>query len=101
MRVFSPQSSGHRREGVRGGGLRMSLLPTVRVFVATAPCDLRKQFDGLAVLVDQGLRHDPPSGHLFVVFNRRVAKQTPVGIFRRIFRRDLPAPLLTANSSAG
>ena len=49
----------------------LSLPPTVRVFVATAPCDLRKQFDGLAVLVEQGLRHDPRSGHLFVVFNRR------------------------------
>jgi transposase len=41
------------------------------VFVATATCDLRKQFDGIAVLVEQGLHHDPRSGHLFVVFNRR------------------------------
>jgi transposase len=49
----------------------LSLPPTVRVFVATAPCDLRKQFDGIAVLVEQGLRHDPRSGHLYVVFNRR------------------------------
>jgi transposase len=44
--------------------------PTLRVFVATAPCDLRKQFDGIA-MVEQSLRHDPRSGHLFVVFNRR------------------------------
>jgi transposase len=49
----------------------LSLPPTVRVFVATAPCDLRKQFDGIAVMVEQGLRHDPRSGHLYVVFNRR------------------------------
>jgi transposase len=49
----------------------LTLPPTVRVFVATAPCDLRKQFDGIAVLVEQGLRHDPRSGHLYVVFNRR------------------------------
>jgi transposase len=49
----------------------LSLPPKVRVFVATAPCDLRKQFDGIAVLVEQGLHHDPRSGHLFVVFNRR------------------------------
>lgn len=49
----------------------LTLPPTVRVFVATAPCDLRKQFDGIAILVEQGLRHDPRSGHLFVVFNRR------------------------------
>jgi len=38
-----------------GGGVMLSLSPTVRVFVVTAPCDLRKQFDGLAVLVEQGL----------------------------------------------
>jgi transposase len=49
----------------------LSLPSTVRVFVATAPCDLRKQFDGIAVLIQQSLRHDPRSGHLFVVFNRR------------------------------
>jgi transposase len=49
----------------------LSLPPPVRVLVATAPCDLRQQFDGIAVLVEQGLRHDPRSGHLFVVFNRR------------------------------
>jgi transposase len=49
----------------------LTLPPSVRIFVATAPCDMRKQFDGIAVLVEQGLRHDPRSGHLFVVFNRR------------------------------
>jgi transposase len=49
----------------------LTLPPTVRIYVATAPCDLRKQFDGIALLVEQGLQHDPRSGHLFVVFNRR------------------------------
>ena len=49
----------------------LTLPPSVRIFVATAPCDMRKQFDGIAVLVEQGLRQDPRSGHLFVVFNRR------------------------------
>jgi transposase len=49
----------------------LSLPSTVRVFVATAPCDLRKQFAGIALLVEQGLYHDPRSGHRFVVFNRR------------------------------
>ncbi len=48
-----------------------TLPPTVRIFVATAPCDLRKHFDGIALLVEQDLRRDPRSGHLFVVFNRR------------------------------
>lgn len=49
----------------------LTLPPTVKVFVATAPCDLRKQFDGISLLVEQGLGKDPRSGHLFVVFNRR------------------------------
>lgn len=39
--------------GARGGSMR-SLPPTARVFIATAPCDLRKQLDGIAVLVEQG-----------------------------------------------
>lgn len=49
----------------------LTLPPAVRIYVGTAPCDLRKQFDGIALLVEQTLRLDPRSGHLFVVFNRR------------------------------
>ena len=36
----------------------LKLPSTVRVFLATAPCDMRKQFDGLATLVRQGVRHE-------------------------------------------
>jgi transposase len=49
----------------------LTLPPSVRVYVATAPCDMRKQFDGIAALVEHGMKEDPRSGHLFVVFNRR------------------------------
>lgn len=49
----------------------LTLPPTVRVYVATSPCDMRKQFDGIALLVENELRQQPRSGHLFVVFNRR------------------------------
>lgn len=49
----------------------LTLPPSVRIFVATAPCDMRKQIDGIALLVEQTLQHEPRSGHLFVVFNRR------------------------------
>ena len=49
----------------------LTLPPTVRIYVATAPCDMRKQFDGIAQLVRHGLEQDPRSGHLFCVFNRR------------------------------
>lgn len=49
----------------------LSLPPAVRIFVARTPTDLRKSFDSLCALVEQVLRQDPFSGHLFVFFNRR------------------------------
>lgn len=38
----------------------------VRVWLATAHTDMRKDFDGLALLVQETLKQDPHSGHLFV-----------------------------------
>jgi transposase len=49
----------------------LTLPPTVRVFVASAPVDLRKGFDGLSALVQSSFGHDPTSGFLFVFYNRR------------------------------
>lgn len=49
----------------------LTLPSSVRVYVATSPCDMRKQFDGIAALVESQLGQDPRSGHLFVVFNKR------------------------------
>ena len=49
----------------------ISLLPTTTIFLATAPTDLRKAYDGLAVLVRQSLDQDPLSGSLYVFCNRR------------------------------
>lgn len=49
----------------------LMLPPSVKIYVATAPFDMRKQYDGLALLVEQGLGKDPRSGHLYVAFNRR------------------------------
>lgn len=43
----------------------------VRIWVATQPCDMRKQADGLSALVRGGLGQQPKSGHLFVFFSRR------------------------------
>ena len=37
----------------------IGLLPTTTIFLATAPTDLRKAYDGLAVLVRQSLGQDP------------------------------------------
>lgn len=50
----------------------MILLPrAVRVYVATAPCNLRKSFEGLSNEVRCVLEKDPLSGHVFVFINRR------------------------------
>jgi len=42
----------------------------VRVWVATAPVDMRKSFDGLAEHVRAFLGHDPLGGSMFVFRNR-------------------------------
>lgn len=44
--------------------------PSVRVFVASVPVDLRLSFDSLAACTEQLLQQDPLSGHLFVFRNR-------------------------------
>lgn len=82
----------------------LTLPPSVRIYVATAPCDMRKQFDGISLVVEQQLKLDPRSGHLFVVFNRRgdhvrilfwdrhgycmVAKRLEKGVFRLPWERE-------------
>ena len=48
----------------------LSLPPTVRVFLAAQPTDLRKSFDSLAAVVREGLRGDPLSGDVFVFRNK-------------------------------
>jgi len=48
----------------------LSLPPSVRIFVALEPLDMRRQFDGLANAARHVLGEDPLSGHLFVFFNR-------------------------------
>lgn len=48
----------------------LSLPPSVRIWVATAPVDLRKGFDGLATIVQGEWQRDLYAGHLFVFFNK-------------------------------
>lgn len=43
----------------------------LKVFVATAPCDLRASFNGLWALAQARLGEDPKSGALLVFGNRR------------------------------
>lgn len=49
----------------------MILTPSraVRVWAYPAPVDLRKGYDGLYGLVEQGLKRDPMSGDLFLFVN--------------------------------
>jgi transposase len=44
---------------------------SVRVYLCTAPCDMRRSFDGLQALVGSVLQLDAFAGHLFVFANRR------------------------------
>lgn len=49
----------------------LSLALPGRVFLCTAPTDMRKSFDGLSAVVRDHLAHDPLAGDLFVFRNRR------------------------------
>jgi transposase len=73
---------------------------TSRLFIATAPTDLRKSYDGLATLVEGQFGRQVRSGDLFVFINRRatqvrmlfwdrdgyciVMKRLEAGTFRRV-----------------
>jgi transposase len=43
----------------------------VQVWLASGHTDMRKGFDGLAVLVQETLKRNPHNGHLFVFRGRR------------------------------
>jgi transposase len=50
----------------------MILLPrSVKIFVATAPANLHRSFEGLSNEVRSVLAADPLSGHVFIFLNRR------------------------------
>ena len=49
----------------------MTIRPGVRVHIALGVTDLRKGLDGLAMLVQEVLRQDPFSGHLFAFRGRK------------------------------
>lgn len=49
----------------------LTLPAAVRIYVAAAPMDLRRGFDGLAAATRSVIGADPLSGHVFVFYNRR------------------------------
>jgi transposase len=44
---------------------------TVRIFVYTESVDMRRGFDGLALIAREAMGQDPRSGSLFIFTNRR------------------------------
>lgn len=44
---------------------------SVRVYLCTAPCDMRRSFDGLYAMVSGTMQLNAFEGHLFVFSNRR------------------------------
>jgi transposase len=44
---------------------------SVRVYLCTSACDMRKSFDGLQALVSETMQLDAFAGHLFVFASRR------------------------------
>jgi transposase len=49
----------------------LNLPPSVKVYVSTDITDMRRSIDSLSVLVQEVLKKDPFSGHLFVFCNKR------------------------------
>lgn len=47
------------------------LPPGTRVWLATGPTDMRRGMNGLALQVQEVLKHDPYGGHVFVFRGRR------------------------------
>ena len=70
----SVQSDGTGRVDWFGGAsvatAMLSLSPATRVFLALAPIDGRKSFNGLSTLVKETLGQEPTSGFLFVFVNK-------------------------------
>jgi transposase len=52
----------------------LNLPPSVRVYLCTMPQDLRRSFDGLAMLAEHVLQASPFTGHLFVFRNKHGEK---------------------------
>jgi transposase len=57
--------------GRDAAAMTIALPSGTRVWLATGHTDMRKGFDGLALLVQETLKRDPHGGHLFVFRGRR------------------------------
>ena len=52
-------------------------VPTgTKIWVACGPTDMRRGFDGLAMMVQEVLKQNPYGGHLFVFRGKRANRAT-------------------------
>lgn len=80
---------------------------TVRILVYTEPVDMRRGFDGLALLAREALAEDPRSGAIFVFANRRADKLKALWwdrngycvLYKRAHRAVFELPSRTDSSS--
>lgn len=49
----------------------LSFPGSLKIYLAIAPCDMRKSFNGLYALAEDTLKVDPKNGALFVFCNKR------------------------------
>jgi transposase len=49
----------------------LQITPQMKILVAVQPVDFRRGIDGLALLCQESLQHDPFAGAVFVFRNRR------------------------------
>ena len=72
LELPAPQEAIDRGVGTAEATAAMIPIPSgVRIWLATGQTDMRKGFDGLALLVQERLKHDPHGGHLYVFRGRR------------------------------
>lgn len=73
---------------------------TVRIFACTEPVDMRRGFDGLALVTKQTLDEDPRSGAVFLFVNRRRDRLEALGwdrngycvLYKRLHRAFFELP---------
>ncbi len=61
----------NRRVTVYQGVAMWSLSPGMHVYVKNGPTDMRRSFNGLALMVQEHFLVKPLDNHLFVFFNRK------------------------------
>lgn len=85
----------------------LTIPPSVRIYMAVEPCDMRKSFRGLSGIVRERLRANPLSGHVYVFVNRRrtmlkllVHVRTGYAIYyRRLSRGTFQLPAIEEGQS--